>query len=178
MTRNIKILDRQFVPAGTVIIQQGSIGNRAFMIESGGVEVFMKDENGREMTLSELGPGAMVGEMAALSDEVRSASVRTREDSVLISIPAHDLHSSMKASDSLYKRLIRMMTARMKDTNMKLMHKEQQLADAEKASRTNLENVATYLSSKQDKLQKQLAPMIDQAKTAWEQFQPGDFRKD
>jgi CRP-like cAMP-binding protein len=178
MTRNIKILDRQFVPAGTLIIEQGTIGNRAFMIETGSVEVFVKDENGNEMILSELGSGAMVGEMAALSDGLRSASVRTREDCVLVSIPAHDLHASMKASDSLYKRLIRMMTARMKDTNMKLLQKEQQLANAEKASRLNIENVATYLSAKQDKLQKQLAPILSQAKPAWEQFEAGDFRKD
>ena len=102
--------------------------------------------------------------MAALSDGLRSASVRTKEDCVLIAIPAHDLHSSMKASDSLYKRLIRMMTARMKDTNMKLLRKEQQLADAEKNSRENLENVAAYLHSKQDKLEKQLIPMLDPTK--------------
>ena len=130
------------------------------MVESGSVEVFIKDPNGHEMSLSELGPGSMVGEMAVLSDGLRSASVRTKGDCVLISIPAHDLHSSMKASDSLYKRLIQMMTSRMKDTNMKLFQKEKQLADVEKASRKNLENVATYLSSKQEKLQKQLEPIL------------------
>jgi len=178
MSHNIKILDRQFVPAGTLIIEQGTMGNRAFMVESGHVEVFMKDEHGNEMTLSELGAGSMVGEMAVLSDGVRSASVRTKDDCVLISIPAHDLQSSMKASDSLYKRLIKMMTTRMKETNMKLLLKDKQLADIEKASRVNLENVATYLSSKQEKLQKQLAPIIGQAKVAWEQFQASDFKKD
>lgn len=178
MTKNIKILDRQFFPLGTLIIEQGSMGNRAFMVETGSVEVFVKDASGNEMILSELGPGAMVGEMAALSDGVRSASVRTKEDCVLVSIPAHDLHTSMKTSESLYKRLIRMMTVRMKETNMKLLMKEQQLADVEKASRVNLENVATYLSAKQDKLQKHLAPILSPAKPVWEQFKPGDFSKD
>src|SRR5947209_5491865 len=101
MTKNIKILDRQFIPAGTVIIEQGTMGSRAFMIETGGVEVFVKDESGNEMTLSELGPGAMVGEMAALSDGLRTASVRTSEDSVIVTIPAHDLNASMKASEGL-----------------------------------------------------------------------------
>lgn len=179
MTKNIKILDRQFVPVGTVIIEQGTIGSRAFMVESGSLEVFMKDEGGNEITLSDLGPGAMVGEMAALSDGLRTASVRTKEDAVLITIPAHDLHASMKASDGLYKRLIRMMTARMKETNMKLLHKEQQLADVEKASRENVENVAAYLSDKQKKLKKELEPMLGQmGSVSWDQFQPGDFRKD
>ena len=178
MTQNIKILHRQFVPAGTLIIEQGTMGSRAFMVESGSVEVFMKDDSGNEIGLSELGPGSMVGEMAALSDGMRSANVRTKDDCVLISIPAHDLLSSMRASDSLYKRLIKMMTSRMKDTNMRLLQKEKQLADAEKASRTNLEDVASYLSTKQDKLEKQLAPVLSQAKMACEQFQPGDFKKD
>src|SRR4051812_30614964 len=176
MTRNIKILDRQFVPAGTLIIEQGTLGTRAFMIETGGLEVFIVDEQGNELSLTSLGPGAMVGEMAALSDGLRTASVRTSEDSVIITIPAHDLHSSMKASEGLYKRLIRMMMTRMNDTNMKLLQKEQQLADIEKASRENIENVAAYLSDKQRKLKKELVPMLGQIKASWEQFQPGDFK--
>ena len=178
MAKNIKILDRQFIPAGTIIIEQGTMGSRAFMVETGSVEVFIEDENGNEITLTELGPGAMVGEMAALSDGLRSASVRTRDDSIIVTIPAHDLHTSMKASDTLYKRLIRMMSARMKETNMKLLQKEQQLVDAEKSSRENVENVAAYLSEKQSKLKKELAPILGQIRASWEQFQPGDFRKD
>lgn len=178
MTRGIKILDRQFVPAGTLIIQQGTMGSRAFMVETGAVEVFVEDEHGNEIILTEMGPGAMVGEMAALSDGVRSASVRTKEDCVLVTIPAHDLHASMKASDVLYKRLIRMMAARMKDTNMKLLQKEQQLADIHKASRLNVENVASYLSAKNEKLQREMAATVSQLKASWERFQPDDFGKD
>ncbi|MDE2335813.1 MAG: cyclic nucleotide-binding domain-containing protein [Alphaproteobacteria bacterium] len=159
-----KILDRQFVPGGTLIIEQGTEGNRAFMVESGGVEVFMKNPNGTETLLAELGPGAMVGEMAALSDGLRSASVRTKADSVLIAIPAHDLNASMKASESLYKRLIRMMSSRMKDTNMKLLQREQQLAAAERASRANIDSVSAYLTEKQSKLQKELGPALGAGK--------------
>lgn len=177
MTRGIKILDRQFVPAGTLIIQQGTLGSRAFMVEAGLVEVFLVDEQGRELILTDLGPGAMVGEMAALSDSIRSASVRTKEDCVLITIPAHDLQASMKASDVLYKRLIRMMSARMKDTNMKLLQKENQLTEANKIARMSVENVAHYLAAKQDKLQREMAPVVKQLQS-WDQFSPGDFGKE
>jgi CRP-like cAMP-binding protein len=179
MSKNIKILDRQFFPAGSVIMEQGTMGSRAFMVESGSVEVFVKDAGGNETLLSEMGPGAMVGEMAALSDDVRSASVRTKEDSVLVTIPAHDLHSSMKASDALYKRLIRMMSVRMKETNMRLLQKEQQLAETEKAASESIQNIASYLSQKQDKMRNELAPLLSHIRASWEQFQPSDFaRKD
>ncbi len=177
MAHGTKILDRQFIPAGTLVIEQGAQGNRAFLIESGAVEVFVRNPNGSETLLAELGAGAMVGEMAALSEGVRSASVRTKADCVLIGIPAHDLTTSMKASESLYKRLIRMMSSRMKDTNMKLLQREQQLAEAEKASRRNVDSVAAYLSEKQSKIQKELAPAFALPK-AEGGFQSGDFSKD
>lgn len=166
MSRSPKILDRQFITAGTLVIEQGTVGSRAFMVETGNVEVFVRDETGQELALAQLGPGAMVGEMAALSDGYRSASVRAKEDSVLISIPASDLHASMKASDSLYKRLIRMMAARMKDTNMKLLVKEQQLMAAREASEKNLACVSNYLSGKNAKLYDQLIPVIGQMKSS------------
>ena len=61
MSQNIKILDRHFVPAGTIIIEQGALGSRAYMIESGCLEVFVKDAEGNEIILTELGPGCLVG---------------------------------------------------------------------------------------------------------------------
>jgi CRP/FNR family cyclic AMP-dependent transcriptional regulator len=163
MVKNIRILDRQFVPAGTLVLEQGEIGSRAYMIESGGVEVFMRDEDGKELILSRLGAGSMVGEMAAMGDGKRSASARTSEDSVLITISAHDLHASMKASDGLYKRLMHMMVSRMRDTNMKLLKKEQELGDVEKAARKNLEDVASHLSSRRNILEKEVAPLFMKA---------------
>jgi CRP-like cAMP-binding protein len=173
MSRNIKILDRQFIPAGTLVIEQGAVGSRAYMIESGALEVFVKDDDGNEIVLSSLGPGSMVGEMAAMSDGQRSASARTTEDSVLIGISAHDLHTSMCASDGLYKRLMRMMASRMKDTNMKLLKKEQQLSEVEKASRINLDSVAAHLSAKQEKLQNEILPMV-----TGEKLHPASLKED
>ena len=101
--------------------------------------------------------------MAALSDGQRSASARTREDSVLITIFAHDLQASMHASTGLYKRMMRMMADRMKEANLKLLKKEQQLSDIEKTSWRNIESVAAHLSAKQELL-KELSPFISSAK--------------
>ncbi len=177
MSRNIKILDRQFVPAGTIVIEQGTMGSRAYMIESGTIEVFVKDDDGNEIILSQLGAGSMVGEMAAMSDGVRTASARTKEDSVLVSISAHALHTSMTASDGLYKRLMNMMASRMKDTNMKLLKKEQQLTDVEKAARQNIDDVEAHLSDKQKKLREKIGPAIGDIKSMQKSTPPEDPKK-
>ncbi len=177
MSHGPKILDRQCFPAGTVVIEQDTYGSRAYMVESGSVEVYVRNANGSETLLAELGPGSVVGEMAALSDGLRSASVRTKEDSVLIAISAHNLNKSMKASDSLNKRLIHMMSLRMKDTNMKLMKREEELKEAQKASRKHVDDVAAYLLQKQSKLEKELAPVLGSTKVA-ELFKPGELFKE
>lgn len=166
MTRHIKILDRQFVPAGTLVLEQGTPGNRAYVVESGKIVVFIKDDNGNEVILTELGPGSLVGEMAAISDGQRCASARTWEDSVLITISAHDLHSSMRASEALQKRLMRMMVDRMRDTNIKLLEKERQLADVEQAAWMNIDAVTTHLNARRARIQTEIVPILDDIKSA------------
>ncbi len=177
MANGPKVLDRQCFPAGTVVIEQDTLGSRAYMVESGMVEVYVRNTNGTETLLAELGPGSVVGEMAALSDGLRSANVRTKTDSVLIAIPAHNLSKSMKSNESLNKRMINMISLRMKDTNMKLMQREQELKEAQKASRKHVDDVAAYLLKKQSKLEQELAPVLGSTKVA-ELFKPGELVKE
>lgn len=112
MPRNIKILDRMCVPAGEMIIEQGSTGTRAYIIESGKVEVFLNNAAGETVKITELGPGALIGELAIVNDGQRSANVRALEATTLVSVSAHDLHKAMKKSPSLQDRLTETMANR------------------------------------------------------------------
>ncbi|MBI3441475.1 MAG: cyclic nucleotide-binding domain-containing protein [Proteobacteria bacterium] len=142
MARNIKILNREFFPAGTLILEQGTTGNRAFVIESGKVEVFAQDSHGTPVIIAELGPEAMFGEMAVVADGTRKASVRTKEDTVLITIHAHEFRQSMQTSESFFKNVMRLSKERMQDMGMKLLKKERKLAMIEKTAPLTLKNVS------------------------------------
>src|SRR2546429_454999 len=64
-------------PKNAVILTEGEMGDSLYMIQSGKVKVFIGDENGREIILKILSPGAFFGEMSMIDKQPRSASVRT-----------------------------------------------------------------------------------------------------
>ncbi len=78
---------RKKIPKNTVVVLQDDTTDSMYIIESGSVRVMMNDEEGREITLAILGQGEYFGEMAVVDSRPRSATVMTREPSVLLVIP-------------------------------------------------------------------------------------------
>ncbi len=70
------------VPAGTWLIRAGDPAGSAFVVRRGRLEI---DVGGT--IVRELGPGEVIGELALLTGEERSASVRARRDSTVLEIP-------------------------------------------------------------------------------------------
>ncbi|MGZ5063565.1 MAG: cyclic nucleotide-binding domain-containing protein, partial [Usitatibacter sp.] len=68
-------------PKNAVVLTEGEVGDSLYMIMSGKVKVFIGDEEGREIILKILGPGAFFGEMSMIDKQPRSASVTTIEAS-------------------------------------------------------------------------------------------------
>ena len=79
------IYDRVAFEKGKVIIKEGDTHAQAYLIQSGRVGVYT-ERDGKKIELAVLGKGEIVGEMALISDQVRSASVETLEDCNLILI--------------------------------------------------------------------------------------------
>src|SRR5438477_12434866 len=71
-------------PKNAVVLTEGEMGDSLYMIQSGKVKVFIGDENGREIILKILSPGAFFGEMSMIDKQPRSASVRTIEASTFL----------------------------------------------------------------------------------------------
>jgi rhodanese-related sulfurtransferase len=82
-----KLFKMVTVPRGTVLFRQGEPGNSFYIIRSGKVKAFRKDEEGVETDLAELGPGDSFGEIALLTGKPRSASAETLEETVLNVLP-------------------------------------------------------------------------------------------
>lgn len=81
------------VRAGEVVISEGEAGTDAFIVIAGRLDVTAASADGTLRTVNHLGPGDVVGEMALLTDEQRSATVSARRDSALVRIGSGDFRS-------------------------------------------------------------------------------------
>lgn len=84
------------VEAGGVIVQAGEWSTSAYLIGSGAVQVVLPREAGGEIVLTPLGPGQCFGEMAAIEQQPRSATVVAQQKSTLLEIKGEDFVRLLK----------------------------------------------------------------------------------
>jgi CRP-like cAMP-binding protein len=103
------------LPAGKIIFRAGDPGNELYVIARGAVYV-LADANGagegKDAIIDELASGDMFGEIAMLSGERRSASLRTATATLLIQISRAALFSILEAHPKLSEILWKNFAAR------------------------------------------------------------------
>lgn len=98
-----------------IIIQQGRQESWMFVLVDGAASVAVDGS-----AVATLGPGAMIGELAALDPEPRSATVTTTEPSLLFRIDHDALLDVMVDQPELSQAVIAMLVRRLRDTNTTL----------------------------------------------------------
>ena len=78
------------VPGGQVLFSRGDVGDSLYVLVSGRLQVLDGDgaapPGQRSVPMAELGPGDVVGEVALLTEQPRSATVRAVRDSILLQL--------------------------------------------------------------------------------------------
>jgi len=98
-----------------ILMTEGDLGESMYIIKSGSVKVYVSDDEGRELVLYEQGTGAVIGDIALLDDEPRSASVSTLEASTALMIGKHAFLASLRNSPEMAINIIRSLTQRLRD---------------------------------------------------------------
>lgn len=97
-----RALHPAFAAKDTVIFNQGDQGDSMFIVDEGRAEVVVKQAEGHEITIAYLGEGDFFGEMALVSEEPRTASVRALTDTKLMVLDRDTLYATIPAeSDAL-----------------------------------------------------------------------------
>ena len=76
---------------GEVVFREGDSGDTCFVVRTGAVRVTKTHSDGRMITLAQLGPTQMFGELAMFSDESRSATVEAVEPTTAVALLAGDM---------------------------------------------------------------------------------------
>jgi CRP-like cAMP-binding protein len=102
-----------FYSRGEAVLRAGDAGDSMFAIHSGSVSVRLPDDSPRGWhEVTELGPGSVVGEMALLTGEARTADVVATSDVVAVEIGKESLQPILHANPHLATSISEKMTAR------------------------------------------------------------------
>jgi predicted acylesterase/phospholipase RssA/CRP-like cAMP-binding protein len=104
-------LEPVHVAAGEVIFRQGDTGEGLFLVVSGRLRVSVAAD-GPERMLYDLGRGAIVGEMALLTDRPRAATVHAVRDSDLLLLRVSSFTSLLERSPALVTGMMRLLVDR------------------------------------------------------------------
>ena len=118
-----RITQEQDHPAGHVLIREGEQGNSLYLIVDGEVEILKEDTP--VMTLNQR--GTCIGEMALMSDEPRSATIKTTRSTKLLKISRDDFDQAMAREFSIAQGMFRVLDGKLRrdlSIQMNTMRKE------------------------------------------------------
>jgi CRP/FNR family cyclic AMP-dependent transcriptional regulator len=124
-------LERRVYHTDQLVFREGASATEVYVIQSGGVEIFKK-RDGVEASLALLGPNAIFGEMALITDQPRSASARARCETVCYVIKEGDFRSHLDESGRFSDILVRVLAANVRCSSDLLSAREAELVARER----------------------------------------------
>lgn len=98
------------VAAGETLFEKGAVGRSLYVVAEGSLTIHDGD-----LTLRQLGPGDVFGELAVITPEPRMASVTAREDSLLLRLKQQALDNLIETNPSLASGIIKMLAKYVRD---------------------------------------------------------------
>ena len=89
------------------IFEEGDIGNFMCIVHSGNIAVIKANQNGQPVEMATLGQGRTFGEMAVLDGEIRSATCKATEDTVLLTLSKEALDQMLEEHPRIGSHIIR-----------------------------------------------------------------------
>ena len=108
-------------PEGTRVFHEGDQSDACYVVRSGTFRVTREHPDGRAITLATLETGDIVGELAMLDGEVRSASVETLGgEGELLALPASDMLSLLERNPEITVKIAAALTRRLRAANERI----------------------------------------------------------
>jgi CRP-like cAMP-binding protein len=107
---------------GSVIFCEGSPGYRAFIVQSGLVEISKVGPRG-EKVIGYVGGGEVFGELASLDGEPRMASATAVKETVCVVMPEKQLRQHLSAADPFVRDLLFMLVRGLRQVTSELVAK-------------------------------------------------------
>jgi CRP/FNR family transcriptional regulator, cyclic AMP receptor protein len=104
---------------GQALFHEGQLPDRVVLLRSGRVKVTSTTPNGREVVLGFRGPGELIGELGAIDDQPRSATIVAVDPVEALTIPPRDFLAFLEEHPSASLALVRVLSQRLRDADAK-----------------------------------------------------------
>lgn len=104
---------------GQALCYEGQVLDRVLILRSGLVKVTRATDEGREVVLAFRGPGESIGELTALDDRPRGATVRAVEPVEALALSPRAFRSFLEQHSAVCLALLRAVSLRLRDADAK-----------------------------------------------------------
>jgi CRP/FNR family cyclic AMP-dependent transcriptional regulator len=116
----IPTVQHRFYPRHSFMVRANEKTNGLYVIVSGKAKVSIEDGQGREATLSLIGPSEFFGELSFIDEKPRSASVQALEPCEVLCIPKPALMACLAQNFDVMMLMLRYVVARVREANLKI----------------------------------------------------------
>ncbi len=103
------LMKRNEVPGDWILFREGDVGRLMYIVLSGTVAISILSSDGEELEVSRVGEGSFFGEMSILEKDVRSATCKTVDDCLLLSLDAEGFNRLMSMEPAAAIKIMQMM---------------------------------------------------------------------
>lgn len=132
---------------GDILFHQDEPGETMFLVRSGRLRIFIRDEQQHEITFRYYGPGEIVGEFALLDDKPRSASADAVEATQLMALSRLEFDKFLRERPIIGITMMRSLAERVRYTTTYL---EKMLNAVELLSNQNYEQALREMAISSD----------------------------
>ncbi|MBI4852690.1 MAG: cyclic nucleotide-binding domain-containing protein [Acidobacteria bacterium] len=97
---------------GEALFHQGDIADGMYIVVTGRLQIFIQDENKEEQLHSEVGTGEVIGEIALLTEETRSATIYALRETNVVKLSASTFEKLIDKYPKMMVQITRMIVAR------------------------------------------------------------------
>lgn len=143
-----RVLERQSFAAGEQVFSIGEPGDSLYVVGTGTVELFVKDDAGGKIVLTVCGPGEVFGELSLFDGGPRTASAVALEEATLLGLDRDDLLAFLQKHPAASLDLLTTMGQRIRSTDEILRRRVARNINEEMEIRsTTVERVADVIAA-------------------------------
>lgn len=137
---------RTFAPGG-LIFSSGEPGDSLYIVGTGVVELYVKDDSGAKIVLTVCGPGEVFGELSLFDGGPRTASAVALEEATLLVLDRDDLLAFLQQHPAASLELLTTMGQRIRSTDAILRRRVARNINVEMEIRsTTVERIADVIA--------------------------------